>query len=152
MKTPGYIAAALLSATLLASPVLAEEHSHDHTKAQATQDSGQQTQQDAQQQQEGQQPPPPPQVPGEKMTPPGQGRMMTDSKMMMERHQTMQDILGMLKETMAVVRDMSHKPTAAQKKQLDENIKKLDGIMKQQDEMMKNMMEMMKKRKDMMNK
>lgn len=60
---------------------------------------------------------------------------------MMKHHAMMDDMMGMLKETMQILRNLSHKPDASQKKRLDEMIKKMDEMMK----MHKEMMQMMEK-------
>lgn len=63
-----------------------------------------------------------------------------------ERHQMMQDVMGMMKETMMILKDLNHTPTAEQKGKLDEMIKRMDGFMKKHEEMMKHKEEKMEKK------
>lgn len=69
---------------------------------------------------------------------------------MTEHHQMMQDMMGMMKETMAVLKDLNHSPTAEQKTRLDEMINKMDGFMKKHEEMMKEKQEKMEKKQERM--
>ena len=71
----------------------------------------------------------------------------------MKEHQAMyQDAMGMLKETMMILKDLNHTPSADQKKKLDEMIMKMDGMMKKHQEMMKQKEERMEQKKEMMEK
>lgn len=72
------------------------------------------------------------------------GQMMRMHKMSAEHQQVFKEVLGMVKDTMAIVRDLNHKPSEEQKKTLDAMIKKLDDISKKHEDMMKKKQEMMK--------
>lgn len=72
------------------------------------------------------------------------GQMMQMHKMSAEHQQVFKEVLGMVKDTMAIVRDLNHKPSEEQKKTLDAMIKKLDDISKKHEDMMKKKQEMMK--------
>lgn len=66
---------------------------------------------------------------------------------MMKEHQAMyQDVMGMMMETMGILKDLNHTPTAEQKKRLEEMMMKMDGMMKKHEEMMKKKEEMMKEK------
>ena len=72
------------------------------------------------------------------------GQMMQMHKMSADHQQVFKEVLGMVKDTMAIVRDLNHKPSEEQKKQLDAMIKKLDDISKKHEDMMKKKQDMMK--------
>lgn len=64
-----------------------------------------------------------------------------DSKMGgpgMHEGQYMHEVMGMLKETMGILKGLNHKPTADEKKRLGEMINKLDGLTSKHNKMMKN--------------
>lgn len=108
-------APAFLAATLVASPVLIGGYAHAEEKAMEAA---------------------PATPPGMMMG--GHGKMM-DTKLMMERHDMMQDSLKALRDTMAILRDLNHKPTPEQQKKLDEMIKRTDEIIKRHEDIMKEM-------------
>src|SRR3989304_946385 len=61
------------------------------------------------------------------------GQMMGDKMMsqdMMQKHQMMKDVMG-------IIKDMSHMPSSDQKKRLNEMMDKMDNMMKMHDDMMK---------------
>ncbi len=73
-----------------------------------------------------------------------------DWRMMMhERQQMTQDVLGMMKETMAIIRNLNHKPSDAEKARLGEMMSKLDGFMEKEKKRGQQHEEMMEKRQDM---
>ncbi len=81
-----------------------------------------------------------PAVAADKMEMKGHGMMdhgMMTKGAKKKHHAMMRDMMGMLKETMAIVRDLSGAPTPAQKKRLDEMIKRMDEIMEMHKKMMK---------------
>jgi paraquat-inducible protein B len=49
------------------------------------------------------------------------------------------ELMSMLKETMDIIRNLDHAPTADEKKHLTEMMSRLDVMLKQQQDMMKNM-------------
>jgi paraquat-inducible protein B len=49
------------------------------------------------------------------------------------------ELMSMLKETMDIIRNLDHTPTADEKKQLTEMMSRLDTMLKQQQDMMQNM-------------
>src|SRR3989338_6539020 len=68
------------------------------------------------------------------------GQMMGDGMMsqdMMQRHQMMQDMMGIIKDVMGIIKDMSHMPSSDQKKKLSDMMDKMDNMMKMHDDMMK---------------
>ncbi|MBI5599778.1 MAG: hypothetical protein HY890_08610 [Deltaproteobacteria bacterium] len=69
---------------------------------------------------------------------------------MIEHHRMTQDALRMLRETMVILRDLSHKPTAEERKKLDGMISRLDDMVKKHEEMMKRKKEMWEEKKDRM--
>lgn len=69
--------------------------------------------------------------------------------MMHDRQQMTQDVLGMMKETMAIIRNLNHKPSDAEKARLDEMMSKLDVIMEKEKKMARSQEEMMDKRQEM---
>ena len=74
----------------------------------------------------------------------GQDGMM--GSMMAEHQQMGQDMMGMLKETMSILKDMNHQPGAAQKQRLDEMMGRLDAMMEQHKSMMEKKQEWKDKR------
>ncbi len=62
-------------------------------------------------------------------------------EMMMKRQKTTEEMMGMMKETMTILRDLKHTPTAEQKEKLNDMIKRMDGMMKEHEETMKKMKE-----------
>jgi hypothetical protein len=64
---------------------------------------------------------------------------------MMKRHE---ELMGMLKDTMTILRNLKHSPTADQKKKLDAMIARMDEMMKEHEHMMKKMKEEWEKRKN----
>lgn len=72
------------------------------------------------------------------------------SEKMAGHHMMTTEMMGMFKETLAIVRDMNHTPTAEQKKRLDEMIGRMDEMIKQHDEYMKNACDWKKKKMDRM--
>ena len=48
--------------------------------------------------------------------------------MMAAHHESIREMMEMVRETMAIVRDLSHKPTATDKKKLGEMIDRMDEI------------------------
>ncbi len=56
---------------------------------------------------------------------------------MQEHHKMMTDMMGMIKDTMGIVKDLNHKPTAEQKEKLSDMIDNMEGIMKMHEEKMK---------------
>jgi len=71
--------------------------------------------------------------------------MMAGDPMAKEHHQMLRDLLGMMKETIGVLKNMTHAPTAADKRKLTEMMDRVDNMTKRLDEMD----EMMKQRKEM---
>lgn len=67
----------------------------------------------------------------------GQGQGMMDSKCMKEHHKMMHESMGMLKDTMSIMKEISHSPSKDQKKKLDEMMMRLGNMMQMHDEMMK---------------
>ena len=49
------------------------------------------------------------------------------------------ELMSMLKETMAIIRNLDHTPTADEKRQLTDMMSRLDVMLKQQQDMMQNM-------------
>lgn len=119
----GVLAAMLVAGALFAAPMVAKaDDAHHPAEAAAKDDSSKDTKAD------------------DAMG----GQMMQMHKMSAEHQQVFKELLGMVKDTMAIVRDLSHKPTEEQKKQLDAMIKKLDDISKKHEDMMKKKQDMMK--------
>jgi len=56
-------------------------------------------------------------------------------QMMHDRQQMTQDVLGMMKETMGIIRNLDQKPTGKEKQRLEEMMAKLEKIMKKEKEM-----------------
>ncbi len=56
-----------------------------------------------------------------------------------EHHEDMDNVLGMLTETMAIIRGLNHKPSSAEKKKLNEMISKIKDIQKRNNERRKQM-------------
>jgi len=56
-------------------------------------------------------------------------------QMMHDRQQMTQDVLGMMKETMGIIRNLDQKPTGKEKQRLEEMMAKLEQIMKKEKEM-----------------
>ncbi|WKZ33790.1 MAG: hypothetical protein QY316_05175 [Thermodesulfobacteriota bacterium] len=87
---------------------------------------------------------------------PGQDGKMPGSKMTdsttKDRMQMHEDVLGMMKETMVILRDMNHKPTEAQQKRLDEMITKIDEMTARHRDMMEKKKEKMEDKKERMKK
>lgn len=50
-------------------------------------------------------------------------------KMREQHKQMMPDMMGMMKEMMGIIKGMSHSPTDAQKKRLEEMMQKMDNMM-----------------------
>lgn len=115
MKLGKIFAAALLGLTLASTPVIAQDVAEGDTRTATPQTGGQAMCQ----------------CPCAMM---GGGMMMGGP--MMQSHQLMQEAMGMLKETMSITKDISNKPTAAQKARLEAMTKRMDEIMKQHDQMM----------------
>jgi hypothetical protein len=63
----------------------------------------------------------------------GPGKM--DPEMRMKHHKAMGDLMEIVKETMDIVRNLSHVPGAAQKKRLTEMMNQLDEMIKKHEEM-----------------
>lgn len=80
------------------------------------------------------------------------GGMMGGGMMMKEHHDMLNGMMGMMKETMGILKDLNHTPTADQKKKLEEMMKKMDDMVKKHDEMMKQKEERMEQKKEMMEK
>ena len=76
--------------------------------------------------------------------------MMGSKKMymhrMMKHHKMMDNMMKMLKETMVILRDLSHRPTEAQKKKLEEMIEKMDKMIKMHNQMMMKMKQKMQQK------
>ena len=49
------------------------------------------------------------------------------------------ELMSMLKETMSIIRNLDHPPTADEKRHLTEMMSRLDAMLKQQQDMMQNM-------------
>jgi len=49
------------------------------------------------------------------------------------------ELMSMLKETMGIIKNLDHTPTADEKKQLTKMMSRLDAMLKQQQDMMQNM-------------
>jgi len=114
-KSTWFFASAFLAASLIVSPVLVEERA-------LASDYGEET---------------PAPAPPAKTT--GGSGKMTDPKMMTERHNMMADSLKALRDTMVILKDLKHVPTAEQQKKLDELIKRMDENIVRHEEMMKEM-------------
>jgi len=71
--------------------------------------------------------------------------MMTKDQMAKEHHQMLRGLLGMMKETIGVLKNMTHAPTAEDKRKLTEMMDRVDNMTKRIDEMD----EMMKQKKEM---
>src|SRR3569832_576233 len=56
-------------------------------------------------------------------------------QMMHDRQQKTQDALGMMKETMGIIRNLDQKQTGKEKKRLEEMMTKLEQIMEKEKEM-----------------
>lgn len=126
MRTAKYLTAALVVLGLMAAPALAaDQQSEGQMMGQSGQGGGMMGQGGGMMGQDG-------------------GMMGKDRmgmKGMAEHRKFTRDIIEMTKETMAILRDLSHKPTADQQKRLDELIKKADEMIKKHDEMMKSWQE-----------
>lgn len=71
--------------------------------------------------------------------------------MMKKRHKMGHEMMGMLRETMSILKSIEHYPTDAQKKQLEKMIGRIDGMMSKHDSMMEKKKGMMDKKMDMKN-
>src|SRR3990172_10744 len=71
--------------------------------------------------------------------------MMTKEQMAKEHHQMLRDMLGMMKEISGILKNMTHAPTAEDKRKLTEMMDRVDNMTKRLDEMD----EMMKQKKEM---
>jgi hypothetical protein len=70
----------------------------------------------------------------------------TDFRIMMtERHKMVRSMMTMTRETMEIVKNMEHHPSAADKKKLDNMIKDVDTMIEQDVEIGKKMMKKWKK-------
>jgi hypothetical protein len=69
----------------------------------------------------------------------GPGTGMPDHASM-ERHRAMsQEMLGMFKDVMVILKDLNHKPSPDQTQRLDAMIKRMDEIIKEHEAMKKGM-------------
>jgi hypothetical protein len=50
-----------------------------------------------------------------------------------------EELMGMLKETMSIIRNLDHAPTAEEKRQLAEMMSRLDAMLRQQQQVMEDM-------------
>jgi len=83
------------------------------------------------------------------------GKMM-DGKMMdgkmdssdMKHYKPMQEVLGMVREMMVMMKGMNHQPTPEQSAKLDTMITRLDEIIKEHEDMMKKRQEWRDKKRD----
>lgn len=79
----------------------------------------------------------------------GQGKMSSMyPKMMEQRKEMMDSMMAMMKQTMGILKDLNHTPSADQKKKLEEMMSNLDDMIKKHDAMHDDMMKQMKERKD----
>ena len=68
---------------------------------------------------------------------------------MMKAHQKMTtDTMEMLRETMSILRDLNHTPSAEERERLGEMIAHMDAMMAEREEMQKKMKERMEKHKE----
>ena len=65
--------------------------------------------------------------------------------MMTERHKMVRSLMTMTRETMTIVKNMEHHPSAADKKKLDNMINDVDSMIEQDVEIGKKMMKKWKK-------
>lgn len=72
--------------------------------------------------------------------------MMHDK--MVGHHEMTTEVMGMFKETLVILKDMNHTPTAAQKKRLEEMITRMDEVIKTHEERMKNACDWKQKKMD----
>lgn len=72
--------------------------------------------------------------------------MMYDK--MAGHHEMTTEVMGMFKETLVILKDMNHTPTAAQKKRLEEMITRMDEVIKKHEEHMKNACDWKQKKMD----
>lgn len=56
-------------------------------------------------------------------------------KWMMHHHKQMDEINGMLRDVMVILRDLNHKPSAAERNQLNNMIHRMDEIMEERKHM-----------------
>ena len=56
----------------------------------------------------------------------------------MQKGQCMQEVMSMLKETMGILKDLNHKPSSEEKKQLGDMVNKLDDLINQHNQMLEN--------------
>lgn len=70
-------------------------------------------------------------------------------EMMKARQQMMTDMMGMLKETMAILKGINHKPSAAEREKLDAMIGRMDKMIAQHEEMHEKMHKKMKEHMEM---
>ncbi len=70
-------------------------------------------------------------------------------EMMQARHQMMNDMMGMLKETMSILKGLNHKPSAGEKEKLGDMIASMDKMIAHHDEMHEKMRERMKEHMEM---
>ncbi len=78
----------------------------------------------------------------------GEKHMMM-SKGMKKHHKMMNEVMGMMKESMVILKDFSHKPTSAQKQKLEEMISRMDEIMAKHEAMKEKCKEMKMKHEGM---
>lgn len=70
-------------------------------------------------------------------------------EMMKARQEMMTDMMGMLKETMTILKNLNHKPSAAEKEKLADMIGRMDEIIASHDEMHEKMHKKMKEHMEM---
>ena len=70
-------------------------------------------------------------------------------EMMKARQQMMTDMMGMLRDTMAILKDLNHKPSSAEREKLAGMIQRMDEMMAQHEEMHEKMRKKMKEHMEM---
>ena len=70
-------------------------------------------------------------------------------EMMKARHEMMNGMMSMMKETMFIVKNLNHKPSPAEREKLAGMIKRMDEMMAQHDEMHEKMRKKMKEHMEM---
>lgn len=131
MRRAGLIAASILAATLASAPLLAQDQGGMNPPTNPPTEQGN-----------------PPVPPADQGTPADHSSMGGPEyqgryrEMMMKRQKIHEEMMGIQRETLRILRDLKNTPTRAQRERLDAMIKRMDEIIKEdKDMMMKKMRE-----------